>query len=140
VLAELGRTGPLSRGDLGMRLKLSSATMTAVTRRLLELGMIREVETTTSRGGRPAVLLGLVGTAARAVGVKVAADHLTIVGVRLDGEVLGETTQPFDAAHPDALARLADALGPFCADTSGAPPLLGVGVGRAVRLARHRRP
>lgn len=103
--------------------------MTAVTRRLLELGMIREVETTPSRGGRPAVLLGLVGTAARAVGVKVAADHLTIVGVRLDGEVLGETTQPFDAAHPDALARLADALSPFCADTSGAPPLLGVGVG-----------
>jgi len=129
VLAELGRSGPLSRSDLAERLQMSSATMTAVTRQLIALGMVSQLERSPSRGGRPAELLGLVGAAARAVGVKVAADHLAIVDVRLDGAVLREATRSFDASRPDALDLLAEALAPFCADDSNGPPLLGVGVG-----------
>jgi predicted NBD/HSP70 family sugar kinase len=129
VLAELGRSGPLSRSDLAGRLHMSSATMTAVTRQLIASGMVSELETTPSRGGRPAQLLGLVGTAARAIGVKVAADHLAIVDVRLDGEVMREATRYFDASRSDALVLLAEALAPFCADDTNRPPLLGIGVG-----------
>lgn len=128
VLALLGRAGPASRADIARELGLSPATVTQVTRRLIEQGMLEVLDYAPSNGGRPGQLLGLVGNAARAVGVKVAADHLVIVDVRLDGEVLTGQTLPFDALAPDAISRLATALQPVTlrADDS---PLLGVGIG-----------
>ncbi|WP_220183337.1 ROK family transcriptional regulator [Sphaerisporangium album] len=126
ILATLGQSGPLSRSDLARRLDLSPATVTQVTRRLLEHGMVEELERVPSRGGRPAQLLGLVGSAGRAVGVKIAPDHAVAVVVRLDGELLEERETSLDAAAPDCLDRVAALLRPL---TSGETRLLGVGVG-----------
>jgi predicted NBD/HSP70 family sugar kinase len=129
VLAELGRFGPLSRAEVARRLEISPATVTQITRRLLEQGMIEELAQAPSRGGRPAQLLGLVGSAGRAVGVKVAADHLAVVDVRLDGELLDSHIEPFDTEAPDAVDALISALRPFSRRDSQRPRLLGIGVG-----------
>ncbi|MFI7135434.1 ROK family protein [Nonomuraea sp. NPDC050153] len=132
ILALLGTVGPLSRSEIARRLDLSPATVTQLTRELMGHGMLEELDLKPSRGGRPAVRLGLVGSAGRALGVKVTADHLVLVDVRLDGEVLGSWERPFDPAAPDALDSLAGAISSVVAESSAdarTPPLLGVGVG-----------
>ncbi|TMR91530.1 ROK family transcriptional regulator, partial [Nonomuraea basaltis] len=132
ILTLLGAGGPLSRTEIARELDLSPATVTQLTRELMGQGMLEELDLKPSRGGRPAVRLGLVGGAGRALGVKVTADHLVLVDVRLDGEVLGSWERPFDPSSPDALDELAVAVEsamPGGSAAGEAPPLLGVGVG-----------
>ncbi|MEU6720829.1 ROK family transcriptional regulator [Nonomuraea sp. NPDC046802] len=129
ILALLGTVGPLSRSEIARELDLSPATVTQLTKELIGHGMLEELDLKPSRGGRPAQRLGLVGSAGRALGVKVTADHLVLVDVRLDGEVLGSWNKPHDPTAPDALEHLADAVESVVREISGVPPLLGVGVG-----------
>ncbi|MFF4625087.1 ROK family protein [Nonomuraea jabiensis] len=129
ILALLGTVGPLSRSEIARELDLSPATVTQLTKELIGHGMLEELDLKPSRGGRPAQRLGVVGSAGRALGVKVTADHLVLVDVRLDGEVLGSWETPYDPAAPGALDQLADAVESVVREISGVPPLLGVGVG-----------
>lgn len=121
VLAALGTSGPLSRTDIARVLGVSPATVTQIVKDLLARGLVAEVEHRPSRGGRPAVLLGLVGSAGRALGAKVAADHVAVVDVRLDGQVRQSWEWPFDAMAADAPDRLVDLLRPLL-ETSGTLP------------------
>jgi predicted NBD/HSP70 family sugar kinase len=127
VLALLGRDGPASRATVARELDLSPATVSQVTRRLIQQGVIEPLYFAPSEGGRPGQLLGLVADAGRAVGVKLAADHLVMVNVRLDGQVLATRTEEFDALAPGSISRLLDSLNNFWPDDDGAR-LLGVGV------------
>ncbi|SDU21175.1 ROK family transcriptional regulator [Jiangella alkaliphila] len=130
VLAALGTSGPLSRTDIARTLGVSPATVTQIVKDLLARGLVAEVEHRPSRGGRPAVLLGLVGSAGRALGAKVAADHVAVVDVRLDGQVRQSWDRPFDAMAADAPDRLVDLLRPLVEAPAGDDaPILGVGVG-----------
>ncbi|WP_336209928.1 ROK family transcriptional regulator [Nonomuraea sp. LPB2021202275-12-8] len=129
ILALLGTVGPLSRTEIARELDVSPATVTQLTRELIGHGMVEELDLKPSRGGRPAQRLGLVGSAGRALGVKVTADHLVLVDVRLDGVVLGSWERPFDPGSPDAAGDLADAVESTLSTITGVPPLLGVGVG-----------
>ncbi|MFI6504649.1 ROK family protein [Nonomuraea typhae] len=129
ILALLGTVGPLSRTEIARELDLSPASVTQLTRELMGSGMVAELDLKPSRGGRPAQRLGLIGSAGRALGVKVTADHLVIVDVRLDGEVLGSWERPFAPSAPDSLEALGDAVASVVDAIDDAPPLLGVGVG-----------
>ncbi|MEU4228945.1 ROK family transcriptional regulator [Nonomuraea sp. NPDC026600] len=143
ILALLGTVGPLSRTEIARELDLSPASVTQLTRELMGYGMLEELDLKPSRGGRPAQRLGLVGSAGRALGIKVTADHLVLVDVRLDGEVLGAWECAFDPSSPEALDRLADAVESVVSGTGHGltartsistgdgqvPPLLGIGVG-----------
>src|SRR3989442_10660735 len=84
VLRLIGAAGRIARIHIAQRLRLSPATVTSVTRELLERGIVRVAHHAPSNGGRPAVLLELVGSAATACGVKIAPDHLVGVRVNLD--------------------------------------------------------
>ncbi|MBX9470680.1 ROK family transcriptional regulator [Microcella sp.] len=128
ILAHLGAHGPASRADLARSLSLSPALMTQLSKDLIADGLIRELAHQASQGGRPARMLGLVASAGRAVGVKVAADHLAFVEVGIDGSVGRTASEPFDAAANTMLAVLADRLRRFIAGGADTP-LLGVGVG-----------
>lgn len=129
ILALLGTVGPLSRTEIARELDVSPATVTQLTRELIGSGMLEELDLKPSRGGRPAQRLGLVGDAGRALGVKVTADHLVLVDVRLDGEVLGSWERPFDPASPDALGDLGDAVASVLGGLEEGPRLLGIGIG-----------
>ena len=130
VLALLGRRGPMSRAQMARELELSPGAIGLVTRRLIDQGLVEALDadgaTHHSGQGRPGQLLGLVGTAGRAIGAKVAADRLTLVDMRLDGEVVRSGIEPFDATAPLAVAQLASRLQAFARQES--VPLLGVGV------------
>lgn len=128
ILAHLGAQGPASRADLARALSLSPALMTQLSKDLIADGLIRELAHQPSQGGRPARMLGLVASAGRAVGVKVAADHVAFVEVGIDGSVGRTASEPFDAAANTMLAELTDLLRRFIAG-GATTPLLGIGVG-----------
>ncbi|MBI2776247.1 MAG: ROK family protein [Chloroflexi bacterium] len=130
ILGMIGDGGPIARVEIARRLALSAAAVTDITRELVEAGLVQQVEQGPSSGGRPPILLGLVGAAAQAVGVKIAADHLAFVRVDLNGNVLARRTEPFETAGPGALVKLADRLR-GAVDEAGRGPgrLLGIGLG-----------
>jgi predicted NBD/HSP70 family sugar kinase len=127
ILGVLGTRGATSRADLARLLDVSSATVTQLSKILIARGLVTELDTTPSNGGRPARLLGLVRSAGAAVGVKVTADHLAVVQVGLAGTIETSVTIPFASGRPDALDQLAHLLQDAIAGMSG--HLLGVGVG-----------
>ncbi|MEJ2287892.1 MAG: ROK family transcriptional regulator [Deinococcales bacterium] len=131
ILRLIATAGPIARKTIASRLALSSATVTGITRELLADGLIRVAEHAPSRGGRPAVLLELVGEAATVLGAKVAGDHVVGVLVDLEAEILERFEAPFDASGDDSVAQLGDILDRWLASSSSHPPLLGVGIGVA---------
>jgi predicted NBD/HSP70 family sugar kinase len=129
VLRLIGASGPIARIHIAKKLGLSPATVTSLTRELLDRGVVRVADRAPSRGGRPAVLLELVGSAATALGVKIAPDHLVGVLVDLDAEILERFELKFDATKPGSIERLADVLGSWVESAASHGPLLGVGLG-----------
>jgi len=128
ILAHLGASGPASRADLARVLAVSPALMTQLTKDLIADGLLVELDHSPSQGGRPARMLGLVTSAGRAIGVKVAPDHVAFVEVGIAGAVLRSASEPFDAAASTMLTDLSVLLKRFIAG-GGQEPLLGVGVG-----------
>jgi predicted NBD/HSP70 family sugar kinase len=126
VLAFLGREGPASRATIARELDLSPATVSQATRRLIAEGVVEPLYFAPSEGGRPGQLLGLVSDAGRAIGVKLAADHIFLADVRLDGQVQATKTELFDAVASNAVDRLGASVRAFL--RSGRAQLLGVGV------------
>lgn len=129
IFTLIGDSGPIARVEIARELALSQATVTVLTRDLVREGLVREVGAAPSRGGRPGVLLGLVGEAAHALGVKIAPERLTFVRVNLEGEPLGFSGRPFDATAPDAIERLLDAIADVGEEVIPGSRLLGVGLG-----------
>lgn len=127
IVALLGTRGPTSRTDIARGLGLSPATVTQVTKDLIARGVVEELESVPSNGGRPARLLGLVSEAGVALGAKVTADHVAVVTVELDGTVRSTRSHPYDPGSDDAIPELGRIL---AAEVAGLDDrLLGVGVG-----------
>jgi predicted NBD/HSP70 family sugar kinase len=129
VLRLIGRFGPISRADIARRAGVSPGTVTTLVRNLLDAGVVTPIEQSTPRTGRPAELVGLVGSAAQAIGVKVASDHLAIVRADLDGTVLAATYTPFDAVGANPFTLIAEHLEAHVAAADGDSVLLGIGLG-----------
>lgn len=127
VLDLLGQRGPASRATIARELDLSPPAVTQVIRRLIQQGILQPLEYEPSGGGRPGQLLGLVSTAGRAIGVKLAADHLVLVDVHLDGQVVSTRTESYDALADDAIERLIARIRSFAKTRNDG--LLGIGIG-----------
>jgi predicted NBD/HSP70 family sugar kinase len=129
ILRLIGLSGPIARTSIAGRLGLSPATVTSITRELIDSGIVRTADRAPSRGGRPALLLEIVSRSAHAFGVKVAPDHLVGVVVDLDGDVIEQYEERLDlsAAHGfDAAVRV---LRSWLDAAAEGTPLLGVGLG-----------
>jgi len=129
IFRMIGTAGPIARATIARRLELSPATVTAVTRELLDQGLVRVAERLPSNRGRPALLLEVAGDAARAFGAKVAPDHVVGVFVNLEADVVERHEAPFDASARDAVGLLGELLAGWIATSTTAAPLLGIGLG-----------
>ncbi|GLI27575.1 sugar kinase [Agromyces rhizosphaerae] len=128
ILARLGAGGPASRAELARVLSLSPALITQLVKDLIADGLIVELEQAPSSGGRPARMLGLAASAGRAIGIKVVADHVALVEVGIDGQVVRSSNTPFDATSSTFVSELVERIRDFIgagADVN----LLGLGVG-----------
>lgn len=129
IFGLIGASGPIARTQIARRLGLSPATVTAVTRELIDQGLVRVAERSQSARGRPALLLEVVGSAATAFGAKVAPDHVVGVRVDLEAAVIDRFEEPFDAAAPGAVENLGELLRRWVGSTASSAPLLGLGLG-----------
>jgi predicted NBD/HSP70 family sugar kinase len=128
VLRVIGLSGPLSRTAIAAELEVSPATITALTRDLLEDGLIEPAgkEPVAARG-RPAELLRVVPSAATLLGAKVSATSVTGVTSDLLGSASEAFHHPYDATIVDPIAALAEVLAPHVTSAGGS--LLGIGLG-----------
>ena len=133
VLNSIRQHGPISRVDVSRRTGLSVGSVTALTRELVENGLIYEKQEGDSRGGRPPILLALQPEGAYVVGAKLTEDHITFALTNLDADVIGRLTLENPSVDPDEVAqRMADGIHRLVAESHiQRSRLLGVGIGMA---------
>jgi len=129
ILRLIGLSGPIARTSIAKRLGLSPATVTSITRELIESGIVRTADRAPSRGGRPALLLEIVSRSAHAFGVKIAPDHLVGVVVDLDGDVIEQFEARLDLTAAHGFDAAVAVLGGWLDEAAAETPLLGVGLG-----------
>lgn len=130
VLATIRRIGPVGQAEIARTLGLSLPTIMATVRRLADLGLVREVGTGDSTGGKPPKLLEFVKDSYYSVGVDLGATKVTCI--LMDGADIilrRETPTPFRRGPAHTLRHLADTIKKLLTASRIDPlKLLGIGV------------
>ncbi len=126
------RSGQISRAELARQSQLSAPAVSSIVERLLSRGIVVEVTTAPSSGGRPPVLLSVDPKAGYVVGIKLRGDGLTTVVCDLDTRVIcsvehyfslvGDPMAALDAIETETRRALRKAKVPLS-------KVLGIGVG-----------
>ena len=131
VLQFVWRRREVSRAEIARRTGRSRSTISEVVARLLPTGLIREVGSGESRGGRRPILIGFRDDASTILGVDIGAAHVSVALTDLRGRILEwrEENHPV-RSDPHGTAALAMKLGDAClaARGPGAPEPMGIGV------------
>lgn len=125
IVSLVGTGGAMSRAEIARRLGVSAATVTNVTKAMIERGSLTESGTVPSGGGRPATLLDVTQHRRFALGVKITPNHLTLAEVELTGEVSPGWSVDLDMRSPAVLDRIAAIVAERMGDERR---LLGIGV------------
>jgi predicted NBD/HSP70 family sugar kinase len=126
--------GPLARTELAHRLDLSTPSLSRLTKPLIDMGLLQEVDDTTTRnGGRPLQPLDVDPDLQHFVGVKLTGTHAHGVLTDLRAGILGTV----DLALPDhdpeqVVGVLQDLVATLCEERP-APAAIGVGLGGVVQ-------
>lgn len=94
IIDTLRNMGPMARVDIGKLLKLSPATITAITSDLMQEGLLSEIESTPQgvvARGRPRVLIALNPNAVFVIGIKLSMDELRLMLGNMSGEIVAES-------------------------------------------------
>lgn len=132
LLLELVRTrGPVSRAELARIARLKTPVVLRITEELSEEGLIREVGSGPSTGGRRPTLLGLVPEAHCALGLNIGTSTITAVATDLNASVKRQASVPSEmAGGPESLMeRVREILGDMvqeCPNELG--EVLGIGM------------
>ncbi len=133
VILDLIRRVPagMSRVQLAERSGLSSQTVSNVTKRLLDEGLIVEAGRHISGRGKPRVILQLDAASRMAVGVHLDPTVITYVALDLRGEVIAHARERTpEATRPDeVIASIAASIGGLV-ESAGLPRdrILGIGI------------
>lgn len=84
ILDLVRRTGGISRADLSKKLKLTPASISKISKKLIDAGYIAESGLKESIGGRPAKILELKGDLANIISIYMAPDYISAVLYNLD--------------------------------------------------------
>ncbi|WP_028049398.1 ROK family protein [Cellulomonas sp. URHD0024] len=131
VALEVLLRGPLSRAELARRLDLSQATLSRLTKPLVEQGLLIEgAARQDSAAGRPGQPLDVDASSHTFGGVTLTGEAAHIVLVDLRGTVLATQHVPLPSHHSAAVVeQVADTLDAIVRDHSDASRLAGIGVG-----------
>ena len=131
VLELVWRRRTVSRAEIARQTGRSRSTISEVVSRLLPTGMIEEVGSGESRGGRRPILIEFRDSAGIILGVDIGAAHVSVALTDLRGGILEWREQDHPVrSDPEGTAALAIALGEEClaARGAGAPEPMGIGV------------
>ncbi|MBS2024964.1 MAG: ROK family transcriptional regulator [Deltaproteobacteria bacterium] len=121
----------ISRAEIARRTGLSRSTVSSIVSDLLPTGLVAEVGSGASRGGRKPIVLEFQDDAYRILGVDMGATHVSVALTDLRGKVIAWQQE----AHPvredpqgtmALMGRLAEAC--LASSRKGARGLLGIGV------------
>lgn len=101
VLETIRLHGPLSRVEIARRTQLTAQTVTNITKKLLEAGLIIESDRLQEGRGAPSILLKLRQDAAFSIGLDFDKDHLTGVLVDLSGRIRQRESIDLDFPTPE---------------------------------------
>lgn len=119
----------ISQMELSQRLSLSWPTVLQNVKELSELGLIQEVGSYESTGGRKAKAYAPVRDAKLALGVDITRNHVSFILVDLCGQVLHWTRNSYPFSLDDSYAcGLGELVERFVADNSAGERLLGIGI------------
>lgn len=127
VVEEVLVSGPLSRAELSRRLSLSAASLTKITRPLLDAGYLRETEQVAVGGaGRPSRPIDLDQDFAHFIGIKLTGANLFAVATDARGNVLRDLDfYLVEQDVVDVVERIAEAVETL---RSGDDRVSGIGI------------
>ncbi|TKI05462.1 DNA-binding transcriptional regulator NagC [Martelella alba] len=99
----IDQSGPISRIQIAEQSQLAPASITKITRQLLERGLIREVDQQASTGGRRAISIVAETRAFQAIGVRLGRHDTTLTLYDLTGKSLYEEYIPLPERTQEAL-------------------------------------
>jgi predicted NBD/HSP70 family sugar kinase len=100
-----------TRSELAVTTGLTPPTIANITRRLLDLGLIREAGRRVGMRGQPALRLQVNPDGAFAIGVNIDRDHYTIVSLDLAGRIRTRAVREMTFAMPDqVIGRLEEEI------------------------------
>jgi predicted NBD/HSP70 family sugar kinase len=101
ILHAIRDSGDISRVDLSRKTGVSQATVTSIIAELIGEGVLIERQRGKSRGGRRPVLLALNPKGAFAVGVHLSVDHISVVLMDFQANIISEHTRPLLTGNHD---------------------------------------
>lgn len=131
VLRLIWREHQISRAEISRRMDLSRSTVTEVVKELLKTGLITEVGSGESSGGRKPIVLEFQDDAKVILGIDIGASHVSVAMTNLRGKLLFWKEEEFSVREdPEGTHKLIDKL---CEESlsslkSGKQMLLSVGV------------
>ena len=132
VLNLVKNHGPISRTDIARKSGLSLSTVSGITRALLSAGLIHEMASGESSGGRRPILLSVDPKAGYAIGLKLTESEVIAALTDLDATVLNREIAPVhDTQEPSQyIAQVEDAIDDLMSASGVArEKLMGIGVG-----------
>jgi predicted NBD/HSP70 family sugar kinase len=129
VMRLLRQDGPLSRAELARSLDAPKTSISAITKRLLDVGLIVELPSARSTSvGKPATPLWLPRDGALAGAAAVTATSVSTAVANMRGEVLAGEDAPIasDLSGEELVATISESLARIAPENPGS--LLGVGI------------
>lgn len=120
----------ISRAEIAQQARLSRSTVSEVIAELLPTGLITEVGSGESRGGRRPIILEFRDDAAVILGVEMGATHVGVALTDLRGRILAWRSQGHAVRTDPAGSRalIAELCAACVAEGAGKRPLVGIGV------------
>lgn len=131
VLGLVWRRRQISRAEIARQTGRSRSTISEVVGRLLGTGLLAEVGSGESRGGRRPILIGFQDDAGVILGVDIGATHISVILTDLRGNALAWRERPHPVrSDPKGADALITGLGEACLHewNGDRDRLLGIGV------------
>jgi predicted NBD/HSP70 family sugar kinase len=135
ILDVVRRLGPLSRAELAKRTQLSPPTISALVEELMHgPGLLREIGTGASSGGRPPIMLEFNADFGTVAGIDIAPRGIRVALADLQGQIVARHQQPHASSEVPLIDREIDQVAAAVETTfarAGRDPkrLLGLAVG-----------
>ncbi|MCS6995188.1 MAG: ROK family transcriptional regulator [Anaerolineales bacterium] len=128
VFRTIYESGTTSRIEIARRTHLTRTTVSDMVAELIESGLVEEIGTSVSSGGKPSILLQLVADSRYLIGLNLAQDKFIGAVINLRGEIKETCEVPAENSDGElALQRVYELLDHLT--HSRWQPLIGIGVG-----------